>query len=222
MFCVNLCAAFSISRKISGLATIGGPSSKIFWKRLCVEQSRPLNATALPCSSPTICTSKCLASVHNCIINIGEPGTSAFTWSKLEINSSLLADIRIPLPPPPSDAFNMTGNPILSAAATHSSTVVTMALSNVSFGIVPSGVKLATKPSPDHGIDGTFAVCARMFAAILSPRTDMTGAVGPMNWIPFFAKAVGNFGFSDACPQPGQTPSTPSLTAISVIKSTFA
>ena len=28
---------------------VGGPSSKIFWKRLWVEQSRPLRATALPC-----------------------------------------------------------------------------------------------------------------------------------------------------------------------------
>jgi hypothetical protein len=32
----------------------GGPSSKIFWKRRCVEQSRPEKAMALPCSSPTI------------------------------------------------------------------------------------------------------------------------------------------------------------------------
>lgn len=29
-------------------------SSKIFWKRRWVEQSRPLRATACPCSSPTI------------------------------------------------------------------------------------------------------------------------------------------------------------------------
>mmetsp|Transcript_37522 Transcript_37522/g.76971 ORF Transcript_37522/g.76971 Transcript_37522/m.76971 type:complete len:312 (+) Transcript_37522:4616-5551(+) len=51
---VRRIAASSISRKVSGLAMVGGPSSKIFWKRRCVEQSRPLSATALPCSSPTI------------------------------------------------------------------------------------------------------------------------------------------------------------------------
>ena len=168
MDCVNLCAAFSISRKIFGSATVGGPSSKIFWNRRCVLQSLPDNATALPYSSPTICTSKCLACVHSCIMNIGDPGTSALTISKLTFSSSSLFDMRMPLPPPPSDAFNITGYPIRFAAAKDSSTVVTMALSKISWSIVPSALSSASKPVPDHGMDGTFAVCAKMFAAILS------------------------------------------------------
>ncbi len=61
-----------------------------------------------------------------------------------------------------------------------------------------SSVKLASRPSPDHGMDGTFAVCAKMFAAILSPNTLITGAVGPMNCTPIALSEVGSFGFSDA------------------------
>ena len=58
-------------------------------------------------------------------------------------------------------------------------------------------------------MEGTFAVWASMFAAILSPSTLMTGAGGPMKAMPFSFKALGSFGFSDAWPQPGQTASTP-------------
>lgn len=54
-------------------------SSKIFWKRRCVEQSRPFSATAWPCSSPTICTSMCLAPVQSCIRKMGDPITSFVT-----------------------------------------------------------------------------------------------------------------------------------------------
>ena len=36
-------------------------------------QSRPLSATAWPCLSPTICTSRCRALEHNCMRNMGEP-----------------------------------------------------------------------------------------------------------------------------------------------------
>mmetsp|Transcript_29459 Transcript_29459/g.72931 ORF Transcript_29459/g.72931 Transcript_29459/m.72931 type:complete len:203 (+) Transcript_29459:1980-2588(+) len=201
---------------------VGGPSSNIFWKRRWVEQSRPLSATALPCSSPIICTSRCLAWVHSCIMNIGEPGTSALTKSKLTRNSSSLVLMRMPLPPPPSDAFSMTGYPIRFAAASDSSTVVTIAFLNISSGIVPSAVRLATRPSPDQGMDGTFAVCARIFAPILSPSTAITGAVGPMNWIPRSLRAVGSLGFSDAWPHPGHTASTPSRSAMSAMRFTLA
>ena len=47
-----------------------------------------------------------------------------------------------------------------------------------------------------------------MLAAILSPNTDMTGAVGPMKWMPRADSAAGSRGFSEACPHPGQTAST--------------
>lgn len=45
--------------------------------------------------------------------------------------------------------------------------------------------------------------------AILSPSTDITGEVGPMKVMPSGFNRSGNLGFSDACPQPGQTASTP-------------
>ena len=71
-------------------------------------------------------------------------------------------------------------------------------------------------------MDGTFAVCAKMFAAILSPKTDMTGAGGPMKAMPFSFNAVGSLGFSEAWPQPGQTASTPRRDAVSTMSFTFA
>ena len=43
-------------------------------------------------------------------------------------------------------------------------------------GIVPSSVSSQVKPSPLQGMDGTLAVCAKMLAAILSPRAAITPA----------------------------------------------
>ena len=71
-------------------------------------------------------------------------------------------------------------------------------------------------------MEGTWAVWARMLAAILSPKTAMTGAVGPMNVMPAAAHAVGSAGFSLAWPQPGQTASTPMRLAMSTISFTLA
>eukprot|EP00959_Pyramimonas_sp_CCMP1952_P343495 7195001-Pyramimonas_sp.AAC.1 len=51
-----------------------------FWKRRCVEQSRPESATVWPCSSPTICTSRWRMLLISFIKNTGDPGTSARTW----------------------------------------------------------------------------------------------------------------------------------------------
>lgn len=48
--------------------------------------------------------------------------------------------------------------------------------------------------------DGRPAVWARILAAILSPNTDMTGDVGPINLIPFSARICGSLGFSLAWP----------------------
>mmetsp|Transcript_10656 Transcript_10656/g.39113 ORF Transcript_10656/g.39113 Transcript_10656/m.39113 type:complete len:223 (+) Transcript_10656:5967-6635(+) len=222
MFLHRRWADRSICLKISGSAITGGPSSKIFWNRLCVEQSRPLRAMAFPCSSPTICTSKCLALVHNCIMKTGDPGTSATTCSYWARNCDSLVDLRIPLPPPPSDALIMTGYPMRSATSRASSTLFTIAFLKISSGMVPSSVRSAVRPSPLHGMEGTFAVCARMFAAILSPRTLITGDGGPRNVIPFSLSAFGSFGFSEAWPQPGHTASTFCCFAICTIRSTFA
>ena len=75
----------------------------------------------------------------------------------------------------------MTGYCTLSAAANASSALCTQPASNVSRGIVPSSCRFACNgPSspglpkgPLQGMEGTFAVWASMFAAILSPiRTD--------------------------------------------------
>mmetsp|Transcript_25830 Transcript_25830/g.66981 ORF Transcript_25830/g.66981 Transcript_25830/m.66981 type:complete len:236 (-) Transcript_25830:565-1272(-) len=235
MFCTNCFAFNSISAKTSGLAIppeglVGGASSKIFWKRRWVEQSRPFSATALPCSSPTTWTSKCLAPVMSCMTKMGEPGCSFSTCGNAALNSSAFLHMRMPLPPPPSDALSMTGYWTRSAAARASSAEWTQPASNVSLGMVPSSCRFACKgPSspglpkdPLQGMEGTFAVCARIFAAILSPSTLMTGAGGPMKAMPFSLRALGSFGFSEAWPQPGQTASTPNLDAVSTMSLTFA
>mmetsp|Transcript_33651 Transcript_33651/g.68851 ORF Transcript_33651/g.68851 Transcript_33651/m.68851 type:complete len:210 (-) Transcript_33651:643-1272(-) len=209
MFCVRRWAARSISRKVSFGTTTGGPSSNIFWKRRWVEQSLPFNATAFPCSSPTICTSMCRAPWQSCIMKIGDPGTSFCTWMKLLSKSFSSCTILIPFPPPPSEALIITGNPMLLIASLACSTVLTVPFRKMSSGMVPSGPKLASRPSPLHGMDGTPAVCAKMLAAILSPSTDITGEVGPMKVMPSGFRRSGSLGFSEACPQPGHTASTP-------------
>lgn len=106
--------------------------------------------------------------------------------------------------------------PIRRATSSASSTVRHVPFSNVSSGIVPSGVRSATSgPSfsppkdPLQGTEGSPAVCARILAAILSPRTLMTGDVGPINLIPLALSEAGSSGFSEAWPQPGHTASTP-------------
>jgi hypothetical protein len=60
--------------------------------------------------------------------------------------------------------------------------VKTHAESKMSFGMTPSALRPDSMPSPDHGMDGTFALWARMLAETLSPRAAMTEAVGPMNY----------------------------------------
>mmetsp|Transcript_39595 Transcript_39595/g.119673 ORF Transcript_39595/g.119673 Transcript_39595/m.119673 type:complete len:224 (-) Transcript_39595:296-967(-) len=223
MFCVSRCAARSIFVKVSFGTMAGGPSSKIFWKRRCVEQSRPLSATALPCMSPTIWTSMWRAPWQSCMTKMGDPGgASLCTWGKLAWISSFVPHMRMPLPPPPSDALTITGKPMRSAHAMASSAFVTKPFLKVSSGMVPSGVKSAVKPSPDQGMEGTPAVCARMLAAILSPSTDMTGEVGPMKVIPSSFNCFGKSGFSEACPQPGHTASAFCALATSQMRSTLA
>ncbi len=158
------------------------------------------------------------------------PGCSFSTCGNAADSSSAFLHMRMPLPPPPSDALSMTGYWTRSAAARASSAEWTQPASNVSRGIVPSSWRLACKgPSspglpkdPLQGMEGTFAVWAKILAAILSPSTLMTGAGGPMKAMPFSFKALGSFGFSEAWPQPGQTASTPRRAAVSTINFTFA
>ena len=73
-------------REALGGAMTGGPSSKIFWNRRWVEQSRPFrvkrpfNATAFPCWPPTICTSRLRVFLQSCMRKMGLPTTSFWTW----------------------------------------------------------------------------------------------------------------------------------------------
>ena len=46
---------------------------------------------------------------------------------------------------------------------------------------------------------GAFAVCARMLAAILSPKAAMTPEGGPMKVMPSSFSFAGSLGFSLAC-----------------------
>mmetsp|Transcript_68059 Transcript_68059/g.191850 ORF Transcript_68059/g.191850 Transcript_68059/m.191850 type:complete len:221 (+) Transcript_68059:5478-6140(+) len=216
------CAAFSASRKASLGAMVGGPSSNIFWKRRCVEQSRPMRAITLPCSSPTSCTSRCRAPTQSCIMKTGEPTTSARTRSQAIRSSFSFWHFRIPLPPPPSEAFSTTGYPMRFAQAIASSTLWRQALLKGSCGMLPSAWISAVTPSPFQGMHGTPEDWARIVEAILSPRACITGAVGPRNVIPSLSRALGSSGFSLACPQPGHTACTCWDCATSQISSTFA
>lgn len=123
-----------------------------------------------------------LAFVHSCIMNIGEPGTSFCTCTKFVLSSSRSLAMRMPLPPPPSEALIMTGKPIEAADAMASFTLKMHALLNTSCGMTPCSFRPDSMPSPDQGMEGTLAVCARMLADTLSPRAAITGPVGPMNY----------------------------------------
>lgn len=80
----------SMSSKTSNFAIMAGASSMIFWCLLWMEQSRPNNDIALPYWSAKSWTSKCLAHLANFIMNIGDPGTSAWTYLNNIIIISLI------------------------------------------------------------------------------------------------------------------------------------
>jgi len=102
-------AASSISRIVSGGTAIGGPSSTIFWKRRCIEQSRPERTETLRCLSHMSCTSMWRALEQRRIRKTGEPLTSSHTCWYIVSIWSLEVALRTPLPPPPSDALIMIG-----------------------------------------------------------------------------------------------------------------
>ncbi len=87
---------------------------------------------------------------------------------------------RMPLPPPPAEAFTSSGKPTPAAAATRA------ASSPVS----------ASKP----GTTGTPAATARRFAAIFEPMAATTSAGGPTKAMPAAAQAAGKSGRSDRKP----------------------
>lgn len=60
-------------------------------------------------------------------------------------------------------------------------------------------------PEPDHGNVGISAVWATIDDAILSPNAHIAFSGGPIKAILFLCNNSGNFGFSEAWPQPAQT-----------------
>ena len=96
-----------------------------------------------------------------------------------ETTSSAVSTKRIPLPPPPADALNMTGKPIRSAAATTSS----------------------SSPSTSvPGTTGTPASCMIARAVTLSPIFSIASGCGPMNVTPAARHAAANGARSDRKP----------------------
>ena len=87
---------------------------------------------------------------------------------------------RIPRPPPPHDAFSISGKPTDAAS-----------------------LRIASKSVPSTsvaGITGTPAVIATRRAEALSPRARMVSALGPMKVMPFASQASTKSGFSDSRP----------------------
>ena len=111
-------------------------------------------------------------------------------------NSSAEATTRIPLPPPPAEAFTITGYPISAAAANASSVSETAPL-------VPG-----THDTPDPS--------AKALDSILSPITLMACTSGPINARPAFCTASTNSAFSDKNPYPGWIASAPVSSATSM------
>ena len=82
-------------------------------------------------SSPHImhrtCTSRWRARGARRMRKMGEPGTSPATCLKAPASSAGSSTLRMPLPPPPSDALIMSGKPRRDAAASAASAVRTTA-----------------------------------------------------------------------------------------------
>ena len=95
-------------------------------------------------------------------------------------NSFLFQTALIPLPPPPAEAFIITGNPILEDICSPSSSV----------SIAP----------PDPGIVGTFAEIIVETAVALSPIFSIISGEGPINLILCSEQILENFAFSERKP----------------------
>mmetsp|Transcript_26316 Transcript_26316/g.81281 ORF Transcript_26316/g.81281 Transcript_26316/m.81281 type:complete len:212 (-) Transcript_26316:539-1174(-) len=199
-----------------------GPSSMIFWWRRCTEQSRVRTAMQSPYESASSCTSRWRTLVSMRMTKMWQPLTSSLTASNIGMTSAMSYTLRMPLPPPPSDALSITGKPTRFTTSTHSSAVSTKAWRYTSSSMlsVPRGTR---SESPDHGTVGTSSDCAMMLEAILSPRANMAFSCGPRKRTFFVSTHMrGSFGFSDAWPQPGYTASQFWRSAVSTMRSTLA
>ena len=129
--------------------------------------------------------------------------------------------LRMPLPPPPSDALIMRGNPTRSAAEAASATLLTLAES-MSAWDSPSVAYLTRTSAPFHAMVGTPADWAMMVEPILSPNARMAAPEGPMNLMLFAFSVSGSVGYSLACPHPAHTASARTACAFSTMRRTLA
>ena len=164
-----------------------GHSSITFWLRRCREQSRSPKITTLPCLSPKTWNSIWRGWVNNfSIYNVSSPNADAasflVSWYASAISSALCTG-RIPRPPPPADAFNITGYPIFSA--------VSSACSNES-----------TAPS-DPGTTGRPHSMAVFLALTLSPILVIISGDGPIQIMPCSSTLCAKSARSDKNPYPG-------------------
>ena len=106
----------------------------------------------------------------------------------------------MPLPPPPSLALIITGNPIFFAQIYASSSVLS---------------------SGEPGATGMPAFCAAARAAILSPIRRICADVGPIKVIPCLSTISAKSAFSDKKPYPGCMASAPVITAAEIIAGLF-
>ena len=98
--------------------------------------------------------------------------------------------LRMPRPPPPAEAFTISGYPTLAAVSAHAASS-------------PSGSISA------HGASGTPEASASRLDSILSPRARIATDDGPRNTMPSASRRATNSASSETKPQPGHTASHP-------------
>ena len=137
--------------------------------------------------SATICISICFGFSKYFSINTEGLLNAASASDEADryicLRSDCLRTMRIPRPPPPAEAFMITGKPIDFEISIASSSVLTLPLLPPSMGTLP--------------------LAAIFFAVILSPIFCMIRGEGPMKIIPSSVQRVANSAFSDRYPYPG-------------------
>ena len=168
----------------AGLRPGAGASSISFWFRRWTEQSRSPRWMVCPWRSARICTSTCRGfstSFSRYISSFPkQAAASALASAQAAGSSSGPSQRRMPLPPPPAEAFSSTGQPTASAAARASSTE-------------------ETGPS-EPGVTGTPAAFIKSRAADLEPAFRMASPEGPMKVSPALAQASEKSAFSERKP----------------------
>ena len=126
---------------------------------------------------------------------------SCFALDQFFLKSFRLNTALIPFPPPPAEAFIMTGNPILTA--------------------ILKAISTSSTAPPDPGIVGTFAFCIVDTAVALSPIFSIISGDGPINFILCSPQIFENLAFSDKNPYPGCIASAFVISAAAIIFDIF-